>query len=76
MEHLSLVHFNGQVLAIGNNQKIYVSNDQGITWKPSTKYTLPEQLGTNNISATTDNNGYLWIVGKDTNEVWRGLIIE
>ncbi|SHK56584.1 DUF6242 domain-containing protein [Xylanibacter ruminicola] len=76
MENLNLVRFNGAVLAIGNDKTIYVSRDQGITWKTSSKYTLPEGLGTNNLSATTDDNGYLWLVGKDTGEVWRGLIIE
>ena len=76
MENLNLVRFNNQVMAIGNDKKIYVSRDQGITWKTTTKYTLPEALGTNNLSATTDENGYLWLIGKDTGEVWRGLIIE
>ena len=76
MENLNLVRFNGAVLAIGNGKTIYVSRDQGITWKTSSKYTLPEGLGTSNLSATTDDNGYLWLVGKDTGEVWRGLIIE
>ena len=76
MENLNLVRFNGAVLAIGNDKTIYVSRDQGITWKTSSKYTLPEGLGTSNLSATTDDNGYLWLVGNDTGEVWRGLIIE
>ena len=76
MENLNLVRFNGAVLAIGNSKTIYVSRDQGITWKTSSKYTLPDALGTTNVSATTDENGYLWLVGKDTGEVWRGLIIE
>lgn len=76
MENLNLVRFNGAVLAIGNSKTIYVSRDQGITWKTSTKYTLPDALGTTNVSATTDENGYLWLVGNDTGEVWRGLIIE
>lgn len=76
MENLNLVRFNNQVMAIGNDKKIYVSRDQGITWKTTTKYTLPEALGTNNLSATTDENGHLWLIGKDTGEVWRGLIIE
>ena len=76
MDKLSIVRFNGAVLAIGNDKKIYVSRDQGITWKTSAKYTLPSELGTSNLSATTDENGYLWLVGKDTGEVWRGLIIE
>lgn len=76
MENLNLVRFNNQVMAIGNDSKIYLSRDQGITWKTTSKYTLPETLGTNNLSATTDDNGYLWLVGIDTGEVWRGLIIE
>ena len=76
MEDLNLVYFNGQVLAIGNDNKIYVSIDQGITWKVSSKYILPEKLGTSSLIATTDNDGFLWLVGKDTGEVWRGLIIE
>ena len=76
MDNLNLVRFNGAVLAIGNDKKIYVSRDQGITWKTNSKYTLPSNLGTTNLKATTDKNGYLWLVGKDTGEVWRGLIIE
>jgi hypothetical protein len=75
MENLNLVYFNGQVLAIGNN-KIYISRDQGITWKTDSRYTLPDGLGTSNVTATADEEGYLWLVGKDTGEVWRGLIIE
>jgi len=76
MENLSLVRFNGAVLAIGTDNKIYVSRDQGITWKTSSKYTLPDKLGTNDLTATTDEDGYLWLVGNDTGEVWRGTIIE
>ena len=76
MENLNLVYYNGMVLAIGNDKKIYISRDQGITWKTDSKYALPTELGTSNVTATTDENGYLWLVGKDTGEVWRGLIIE
>jgi hypothetical protein len=76
MENLNLVRFNNVVLAIGNDKNIYVSRDQGITWKTTTTYTLPETLGTNNLTAITDDNGYLWLVGKETGEVWRGLMIE
>lgn len=76
MENLNMVLFNNAVLAIGNDSNIYVSRDQGITWKTSSKYTLPDGLGTTNLSAMTDEDGYLWLVGNDTGEVWRGLIIE
>ncbi len=76
MENLNLVYFNGKVLAIGNDGKIYVSRDQGLTWKTTYTYTLPHEIGTYNLIATTDENGYLWLVGKDTGEVWRGQMIE
>lgn len=76
MENLNVVRYNNVVLAIGNDKNIYVSRDQGITWKTTTSYTLPDAIGTNNLYATTDNNGYLWLVGKDTGEVWRGIILE
>ena len=76
MDNLNLVRFNNAVVAIGNDKKMYVSRDQGITWKTSSKYQLPDELGTSNVSAMTDENGYLWLVGNDTGEVWRGLIIE
>ena len=63
-------------LAIGNDGNIYVSRDQGITWKTTSEYTLPSNIGTYNLTALADDEGYLWLVGKDTGEVWRGKIIE
>ena len=76
LDNLNIVRFNGNVLAIGNDKTIYVSRDQGLTWKTSSKYTLPDELGSTNLNVMTDDNGYLWLQGKDTGEVWRGLIIE
>ena len=76
MDNLSLVYYKGDALAIGNDGKIYVSRDQGITWRTTSAYTLPSEIGTYNVSAMTDGNGYIWLSGKDTGEVWRGLMIE
>jgi len=76
MENLNLVYYNDLPLAIGNDGYIYVSRDQGITWKTTSQYTLPSNIGTYNLTAMTDDDGYLWLVGKDTGEVWRGQIIE
>ena len=76
MENLNLVYYNMVPLAIGNDGKIYVSRDQGITWKTTSTYTLPDNIGTYNLTAISDDYGYLWLVGKDTGEVWRGKIIE
>lgn len=72
MEHISLLHYQGMVLAIGTDGNIYESRDQGITWKKSTTYTLPEELGTKDVNATADGEGYIWLEGRDTGEVWRG----
>ena len=76
MDNLSLVYYNHLPLAIGNDGNIYVSRDQGITWKTTSEYTLPSNIGTYNLTAIADDSGYLWLVGKDTGEVWRGKIIE
>jgi photosystem II stability/assembly factor-like uncharacterized protein len=75
MEHINLLSYNGLILAIGNDGKIYQSRDQGITWKATSAYTLPEGLTSNDLSAWADDE-YIWIMGNDTGEVWRGIKIE
>ena len=75
MENLNLLYYKGQVLAIGNDGKIYISRDQGITWKTTSAYTLPSNIGTYNLSATI-SDGFIWLVGIDTGEVWRGQMID
>ena len=75
-EHISLAYFKGNILAVGSNGIIYVSYDQGITWKTKNGYTLPDGLTSYNISMKTDNQGSLWLVNHDDHEVWRGYTIE
>lgn len=75
LEHLNLLSYRGLILAIGNDGKIYQSRDLGITWKVTSSYTLPEGLKSNNLSAWTVDE-YIWLVGNDTGEVWRGIKIE
>ena len=67
---LSLVYQNGSVLAVGQSTPVYVSADQGITWRVNTSYTLPIEMQ----SATADANGVIWGVSADgaTGKVWRG----
>lgn len=76
MEHISLAYFHGSILALGNDGNIYVSNDQGITWKIKNGYTLPDGFYFNNASLTTDAEGALWLIDNDRKEVWRGDMIE
>lgn len=75
LEHINLLSYNGLILAIGNDGKIYQSRDQGLTWKVTSTYTLPEGLVSNDLSTWTDGE-YIWIMGNDTGEAWRGIKIE
>ena len=76
MEHISLAYFHDNILAIGNDGNIYVSTDQGITWKTKKGYTLPDGFSYSNASMTTDDEGSLWLIDNDSQEVWRGYMIE
>lgn len=53
---------------------IYISNDNGLTWRTSTSMLPPAALkGTDNaIAATVDAENYIWIIAN--NNVWRGRI--
>ena len=53
---------------------MYVSQDYGITWRPSTDIHLPVELkGADGcITSTVDENYFIWII---TNaQVWRGRL--
>ena len=77
LKNIDLIYYNGLVLAIGSDKKIYQSRDKGITWKTSTAYQLPKSLESNDFVAFTDILGqYIWVYGKDNGEVWRGLKID
>ena len=57
---------------------IRASQDGGITWHTSDQFTLPDEGDTHfqNVEAVTDDEGALWFKDKDTNEVWRGVLVE
>lgn len=74
---LSLVHFHDYLLAIGIDTIRY-SLDGGITWRTSDQFTLPhgsEDLYFN-TEAVTDSEGALWFKINESNEVWRGVLVE
>ena len=77
MVGFSLVHFHGYVLAISSNT-IYGSRDNGITWRTSDMFPLPGNGETYfyNVEAVTDAEGALWFKDLDTNNVWRGVLVE
>jgi len=74
MINLSLVCFHGRVLAIDSNW-IRISRDSGITWKTSEDMQLPANDLTS-VEACTDSEGALWLKDKNTDNVWRGILVE
>lgn len=83
LQHLNLLSYDGKCIALGGASAdgkhkaldaIYVSQDYGITWRPSTTIHLPGELkGTDGcITSTVDRNHFIWII---TNaQVWRGRL--
>ena len=74
MIDLSLVWFHGRVLAIDSNW-IRSSVDGGITWKTSDALQLPAD-NLFSVEACTDEEGALWLKEKNTDNVWRGVLVE
>lgn len=74
MGDFSLVYFQNSILAIDSNW-IRRSRDGGITWKTSEAMLLPSD-NLIRVEACTDNDGALWLKDKDTNNVWRGVLVE
>ena len=77
MVSFSLVRFHGYILAIDSN-KIYSSRDNGITWRALDMFPLPGDSETYfyHVEAVTDAEGALWFKDLDTNNVWRGVLVE
>ena len=74
MVDFSLVWFHGRVLAIDGSW-IRSSIDGGITWKTSDDLQLPSD-NLMEVEACTDDEGALWLKDKNTDNVWRGILVE
>ena len=72
-DYLSITYYNNNVLAVGSNMKLYQSRDQGITWKTSSTYALPSQIGGTRATIAADKLERLWLV-TDNGEVWMGTL--
>lgn len=72
-EYLSMTYYNNNVLAVGSNMKLYLSRDQGITWKTGTIYDLPKQVGGTRAAIAADERDRLWLV-TDSGELWMGTL--
>lgn len=73
----SLVYFHGLVLAISPSDIRY-SRDGGITWQNSDNYVLPtgDDGAAHHFQAVTDDEDVLWLKDLDTEDVWRGILVE
>lgn len=76
LEGMSMAYHKGCILAIGgNNEGIYISEDNGITWHLQTSMKmLPSEVAGQAVPATIANgNGYLWLI-QSGGRIWRGKI--
>lgn len=73
MEYVTITYYNNSVLAVGSDMKLYQSRDQGITWKTTSAYALPEQMEGTRAAIATDRRNRLWIV-TDSGELWMGTL--
>ena len=83
LNHLNLLPYDGKCFAFGGASTdgthealdvLYVSQDYGITWRPSAEIHIPSELKDTKgcITSTVDNNYFIWII---TNaQVWRGRL--
>lgn len=65
---------DGNVLAISAEGTIYLSRDQGITWKTSSLLAAPTGLGTVAAAATDGKGGY-WLQNAD-GQTWYGVMTD
>lgn len=69
-EWLSMVYYDGAVLAVGSDLVMRQSRDQGITWKKNSKYTLPTDMQGTVVSMAVDMSGRLWLATNE-GQLWR-----
>ena len=90
-ENIHMIYYNNMLYAFGGAaqhkgaiepfSQIYTSNDDGISWSPTTeKIVFPEGFSTlydqaeGNYSCIVDDQQFIWIMWGQTGEVWRGRI--
>ncbi len=58
----------------GGIAPLYVSADNGRTWRGSPDYTLPESAGAENIAVAVDAKHFVYVVYTKSGNIWRGRI--
>jgi hypothetical protein len=69
-DNLSLAYVDGDIFAVGSNHTIYVSRDQGISWKVVSTYALPADAQGTEYAMTADAQGNLWLV-TNAGQIWK-----
>ncbi len=85
LQHLSVFSYDGRGVALGGASiegrgshkpldLMFVTNDQGVTWKADNSLHLPAglQAGDGPVTAIADEDHFIWIVTQQ--EVWRGRL--
>ena len=86
LEGLALARYDDVLLVLGRGaldgascqplESLYVSRDNGVTWKEDEVYVLPEELAGQDVplAVAVDDAYYLWLVAGG--QVWRGRLNE
>lgn len=92
LANIAMIYYNDLLYAFGGPgksfgkdipafSKFYESTDQGVTWKPISRYVFfpPEfndlyNQANGNYSYVVDKNNFLWIIWSQSGQVWKGRI--
>ena len=78
MENLSLICYDNSILAFGAPYTdIYQSRDNGITWKESKTYQMPEKFDfekTTSVKVVVDDDNNIWLYCSGSGQLWRGAL--
>ena len=75
MAYLSATSYADGIIATGgypNTRKLYYSNDWGTTWMTKSSINIPSGLQSTDQVAIGADDTYIYLIGGNTGEVWRG----
>lgn len=72
-DNLSVAAYGNFILAIGKgSNRIYCSQDKGLTWKSIDGMALPDAFDTNCNAVIAADDKTVWVICEGTGAVWRG----
>lgn len=86
LNNLTLLSYNNSLIAFGEKpvngkeqvayNRLYLSKDNGITWKEDDEIVMPYAVkgSTQSVTATVDNEQFIWLINGA--EIWRGRLNE